>query len=53
MVNSRNSNATILKFFEKFAHPFLQDFIFGNMFPESRGFVAVPGTRSNNFVSLY
>ena len=25
-------------------------FIFGNMFSESHGFVAVPVTRSNNFV---
>ena len=28
-------------------------FIFGNVFPESHGFVAVPVTRSNNFVSLH
>ena len=28
-------------------------FIIGNIFPESHGFVAVPVTRSNNFVSLH
>ena len=51
-VNSSKFNATILKFTETFDHPFLHVFIFGNMFPESHGFVAVPVTRSNNFVSL-
>ena len=29
-------------FFEKFDHHFLHVFIFGNMFPESQRFVAVP-----------
>ena len=52
LVNSSNFNATILKFPEKFEHPFLHVFIFGNMFRESHGFVAVPVTRSNNFVTL-
>ena len=52
-VNSSNFNATILKFSVKFDHPFSHVFIFGNMFPESHGFVAVPVTRANNFVSLY
>ena len=33
-----------IKFSEKFDHPFSHVFIFGNMFPESRGFVAVPVT---------
>ena len=42
----------ILKLSEKFDHPFSHVFIFGNMFPESHGFVAVPVTRPNNFVSL-
>ena len=42
----------ILKFSEKFNYKFSHVFIFGNMFPESHGFVAVPVTRSNNFVSL-
>ena len=27
---------------EKFNHPFSHVFIFGNMFPESHGFVAMP-----------
>ena len=43
----------ILKFSEEFDYPFSQVFIFCNMFPESKGFVAVPVTRSNNFVSLH
>ena len=41
-VNSTNFNVTILKFSEKFYHPFLHVFIFSSMFPESHGFVAVP-----------
>ena len=46
-------NATILKFPEKFDHPFSNVFIFGVMFPESHGFVAArPVTRWNNFVSV-
>ena len=36
--NSSNFNAMILKLSEKFDHPFLHLFIFGNMFPESRFF---------------
>ena len=48
-----NFNATILKFCEKFDHPFPHVFIFVNMFPESHGFVAVPITRLNNIVSLH
>ena len=43
-VNSSNFNATILKFSEKFNYPFSHVFIFGNMFPESHGFVAMPVT---------
>ena len=43
-VNSSNFNATILKFSEKFDHPFSHVFIFGNIFSESRGFVAMPVT---------
>ena len=46
-------NATILKLSEKFYHPFSHVFIFGNMLPESHGLVAVPVTRSTNFVSLH
>ena len=42
-VNSRNFNATIL-ISEKFHHPVSHVFLFGNMFPESRGFVAMPVT---------
>ena len=42
----------ILKYSEKYQHQFLHVLIFGNMFPESHGFVAVPIKRSNNFVSL-
>ena len=34
----------ILKFSEKFDHPFSHVFIFGNMFPENHGFVAMPVT---------
>ena len=33
-----------LKFSMKFDHPFSHVFIFGNMFPESHGFVTVPVT---------
>ena len=51
-VNSSNFNATTLRFAEKFEHPFSQVFLFGNMFHESHGFVAVPVTSLNNFVSL-
>ena len=40
-VNSSNFNATILKFSEKFDHPFSNVFIFENMFPESHVFVAM------------
>ena len=32
------------KFSEKFDHPFWHVFIFGNMFPESHGFLAMPVT---------
>ena len=34
----------ILKVSEKFDHPFLHVSIFGNIFPESYGFVAMPVT---------
>ena len=43
-VNSSNFNATVFKFSEKFDHPFWHVFIFGNMFPESHSFVAMPVT---------
>ena len=42
LVNSSNFNATNLKISEKFDHPFSHLFIFGDMFPESHGFDAVP-----------
>ena len=38
----------ILKFYEKFIHPFSYLFIFSNMFPESHGFVFMPVTSSSN-----
>ena len=38
------------RFEQKFGHPFSHVFIFGNMFPEIHGFVAVPVTMANNFV---
>ena len=41
-VNSSNFNATILKFSEKFDHPFSHVFIFGSMLLESHGFVTMP-----------
>ena len=41
---SSNFNATILEFSENFDHPFSHVFIFGNLFPESHGFVAMPVT---------
>ena len=44
-VNSSNFNAMILKFSEKFDHPFWHVFIFGNISLESHGFVAMPVTR--------
>ena len=37
-------NAMTLTFYEKFDHTFSHVFIFGNMYPESHGFVAVPVT---------
>ena len=48
-----NFNATIFKFSEKIDCPFSPVFIFGYMFPVSRGFVAVQVTMLNNFVSLH
>ena len=45
--------ATIVNFSEKSDHPILHVFIFGDMFPEGHGFVAVPVTRSNNLVSIH
>ena len=51
--SSSNFNATVLKFSEKFDHPFLHVIIFGNMFPENHGFVDVLVTRSTDFVSLH
>ena len=44
-VNSSDFRATNLKVFEKFYHPFSHVFIFGNMIPESHGFVGMPVTR--------
>ena len=52
-VNSSNYYDTIFKYFEKFNHPFSHMFIFGNMFPESHGFVSIQVTRSNNFVYIH
>ena len=52
-VISTNFNSTILKFSEKFVHPFSHVFIFGNMLPESHGFDAVPVTILNNLASLH
>ena len=43
-VNLRNFNAMILNLFLKFNHPFSHVFIFGNMFPESYSFIAMPVT---------
>ena len=40
-------------FSEQFENKFSHVFIFGNMFPESHGFVAVPVTSSRNFVSFH
>ena len=51
--NSINLITTTLRFSEKFNHPFSHVFIFGNLLSESHGFVAVPVTSSNNFVSLH
>ena len=43
-VNSNNFNVITLKFSDKFDHPFAYVSIFGNMFRDSRSFVAVPIT---------
>ena len=53
LVNSNNFIATAPRFSEKFDHPFSHVLIFGNMFSESHGFVAVSGTGSNNFVYIH
>ena len=45
-------NDTTLKFTEQYDHPFSHVFIFGNMFRESHGFISVPVTSSNNYVSF-
>ena len=45
-VNSNNFITRTLRFSEKFGHPFSNVYIFGNMFPESHGFVAMPVTSS-------
>ena len=37
----------------RFDHPFSHVFTFGNMFPESHGFVAASIIWTNNFVSLH
>ena len=39
--------------FEKFDHPFSHVFIFGNVFPESHGFVAMPVTTASQIHTLY
>ena len=41
-VHSSNFNAMTLKFSDEFDHPISHVFIFGNMFPESRSFAAMP-----------
>ena len=41
-----------LRFSEKNDHPFPHVFIFGNLFPESHSFVAMPVISLNNFVSF-
>ena len=41
-VNTSNFKAKIIKLSEKLNHPFKRVFIFGNTFPESHGFVAMP-----------
>ena len=38
-VNTINFNAMTMNFSDKIDHPFSHVFIFGNMFPESHGFV--------------
>ena len=43
-VNWRNFDATVLSFFEEFDHQFSHVFIFGNMFPESHSYIAMPVT---------
>ena len=43
-VNSSNFNTMTLKSSEKFDRRLLYVFLFGNMFPESHGFVAMPVT---------
>ena len=44
MVNQTNFNTTTLKFSEKYDHLFTNYFAFGNMFPESHGFVVISVT---------
>ena len=43
-LSRNNFNATILKFSEKFNHLFSHVSIFGNMFDENQGFIAMPVT---------
>ena len=53
-VNWSNFNAVTLRFSKKFDHPFSHVSIFGNMFPNSHGFVDMPVTsRSKIHVPLY
>ena len=52
-VNSSNFIATTLTISEKLSHLFSHVFIFGNMFPESHGFVSVPVKNSNNIATLH
>ena len=44
LTSSSNLNDMILKFSYKFDHLFSHVFIFGNMFPESHGFLPMPVT---------
>ena len=50
-VSSSNFIATTLRSAEKFYNKFSHVLIFGNMFPESHGFVAMPVTSLDNFDS--
>ena len=53
-VNSSNFNVKAFRFSGKLDHPFSHSFKFGNMFPESYGFVAMPVTRyMSKFIPIY
>ena len=51
--NSEFFYSHALRFAKKLEQQFSHVFIFGNMFPESHGFVAVPVTSWNNFAFIY